>query len=98
MSPCTPDQVLTRSPRLSWRVLDGEVVILHPEAGTLHRLNDTGTAVWELLDGARDLNTIAATLAEDFDVAPDLAAAELTHLADDLVEAGLVEVNVGVAS
>lgn len=92
MSRCTPDAVLAHSPRLSWRVLAGEVVILHPEAGTLHRLNDTGTVVWGHLDGRRDLGTIASVLSDEFDVSPDTATTELTLLADELIDAGLVEV------
>lgn len=91
MSRCTPEAVLDHSPRLSWRMLAGEVVILHPEAGTLHRLNDTGSAMWERLDGTRDVATIAAVLADEFDVTVDVATAELTLLADELIEAGLAE-------
>lgn len=86
----SPDAVLARSDRVSWRVLEGDALILHPEAGTLHRLNGTGTRAWELLDGSRSLSTIAAALADEYEVS---AADALTQLADvgaELVAAGLV--------
>ena len=88
----SPDRVLARSGRVSWRVLEGDAVILYPEAGTLHRLNGTGTRLWELLDGERSLHVIAETLMSEYDVALDQAVAELADVAGDLVTAGLAEV------
>lgn len=88
----SPDAVLARSDRLSWRILDGDALILHPEAGTLHRLNGTGTRFWELLDGSRAIDAIAAALAEEYEVTPEDAVEQLTELADELLEADLLEV------
>ena len=88
----SPSTVLVRSDRLSWRVLDGEALILHPSAGTLHRLNDTGTRLWELLDGARSLEAIATTLTDEYEITADDALEQLLALAGDLVEGDLVEV------
>lgn len=87
-----PEAVLQRSDRLSWRVLEGDAVILHPEAGTLHRLNGTGTRLWELMDGSRDLATIAQLLIDEYEVDLPTATEEVVAVAGDLVEAGLAEV------
>lgn len=91
--PVSPDAVLTRSERLAWRVLAGEAVILFPEAGTLHRLNGTGTRLWELLDGERSLAEIGAGMVGEYEVRAEDAVAGLQALASDLVDAGLVEVS-----
>ena len=88
----SPELVLSRSDRLSWRVLDDEALILHPEAGTLHRLNGTGTRFWELLDGARSIAAIAGALVEEYEVTCDDAIAQLEGLARELLDANLVEV------
>jgi hypothetical protein len=93
MTALSPDTVLGRNDRLSWRVLEGEAVVLYPEAGTLHRLNRTGTRCWELIDGACSIGEIAQLLAAEFDVAPDAAVGDLQALAEDLVAAELVEVH-----
>ena len=87
-----PEAVLQRSDRLSWRVLEGDAVILHPEAGTLHRLNGTGTRLWELMDGARDLAAIAQLLTDEYEVDLPTATEEVVAVAGDLVDAGLVDV------
>ena len=88
----SPDAVLARSSRLSWRVLDGDALILHPEAGTLHRLNETGTRVWELLDGERSLADVADELTAEYEVSADEAVDHVLELAGDLQENDLVEV------
>ena len=92
MTALSPEAVLGRNERLSWRVLEGEAVVLFPEAGTLHRLNPTGTRCWELLDGARTLAEVGESLSEEYDVAPDAAVLQLQALAADLVAARLAEV------
>ena len=86
----SPDAVLARSDRVSWRVLEGDALILHPEAGTLHRLNGTGTRAWELLDGSRSLSTIAAALADEYEVSTADALTQLADVGAELVAAGLV--------
>ena len=85
----SPDAVLVRSDRLSWRILEGDALILHPEAGTLHRLNGTGTRTWELLDGSRSLETIAAALTDEYEVTADDALEQVTELGGELLVAGL---------
>lgn len=92
MPALSPDSVLARNERLSWRILDDEAVILFPDAGTLHRLNGTGTRVWELLDGARSLADVGSLITDEFEVASDEALADLCTLAGDLVEADLAQV------
>jgi Coenzyme PQQ synthesis protein D (PqqD) len=86
------DTVLVRNPRLSWRVLEDEAVILYPEEGTLHRLNVTGTQVWEQLDGTTPLSLIAKSLTTEFEVTIEDAERDLRTLAAELFEAKLVEV------
>ena len=92
MPELSPDTVLTRNERLSWRVLEDEAVILFPDAGTLHRLNGTGTRAWELIDGRRSIGEISQALTDEFEVASDTALAEVQTLAADLVAADLAQV------
>ena len=92
MPELSPDTVLTRNERLSWRILEDEAVILFPDAGTLHRLNGTGTRAWELIDGRRSIGEISQALTDEFEVASDTALAEVQTLAADLVAADLAKV------
>lgn len=92
MSALSPESVLVRNERLAWRVLGDEAVILFPEAGTLHRLNATGTVMWEQLNGDRTLADISTFLVSEYDAEHTEVVRDLTHLAGDLVDAGLARV------
>jgi hypothetical protein len=54
------------------RQIEGELIIVPLTAGfgdledELYTFNETGRAVWRLLDGQRDLNAVVALLAEQF--------------------------------
>jgi hypothetical protein len=89
----SPESVLSRSDRLSWRVLEGEVVVLFPDAGTLHRLNPTGTRCWELVDGRRTLAELGEELSAEYSASAAEIVSDLEVLATDLVAAGLAEVH-----
>ncbi|MCU1459954.1 MAG: hypothetical protein JWO37_29 [Acidimicrobiales bacterium] len=90
MPALSPDLVPVRNERLSWRVLEGEALILFPEAGTLHRLNETGTCVWQHVDGERSVESIVALLIDEYDVTTDEASISVAAFVADLTDAGLL--------
>ncbi len=55
------------------REVEGEVIIVPLVAGIgdmddeLYTLNESGQAIWRLLDGRRNLRKVAAELAEEFE-------------------------------
>lgn len=54
-------------------------------------LNPVGARIWELLDGRRDLDAIAGTIVEEYEVEPDAARADVGEFIQSLEEAHLVE-------
>jgi hypothetical protein len=92
MTALSPESVLSRNERLTWRVLGGEAVVLVPDVAMLHRLNPTGTRCWELVDGTRSLAEVGENLCSEYAVAAEAVVADLQDWAADLVAAGLVEV------
>ena len=87
----------SRHPDVAWRSWGGEVVILTPAGhdaraaaaladGAEHDLNEVGSRIWELCDGARTVADIARALAEEFEVedadAQEDAAAFVAQLAE----------------
>lgn len=54
-------------------------------------LNPVGARIWELLDGRRDLDTIAGTICEEYEVELDAARADVDEFVRSLEEAKLVE-------
>jgi hypothetical protein len=73
----------TRNPKLAWREIDGEAVIISPEDSHVHELNETASLIWKSADGKHSTDEIAQTLAESYDVALLVAKTDV----DDLIEA-----------
>ena len=74
----------TKNPALAWREIDGQTVIISPADSVLHQLNETGSFIWKRLDGKHSTGAIAALLAEEYEVAPEVARADTEALVEKL--------------
>jgi hypothetical protein len=54
-------------------------------------LNDTAACVWELLAQERSLDELSAAVAERFDVAAEIARADVQTFVDEISRLGLLE-------
>jgi hypothetical protein len=70
--------------------LDREVVLLHAVTKDYFRLNETGQAIWRLIEEGRDVDGIIAGVLGAFEVEREVARAEVTRLLDELRDAGLL--------
>lgn len=69
----------------------GETVfLLDPASGEYFTLDDVGGRVWELCDGTRTDEAIAAALADEYDAPADQILDDVRALLDDLAESNLV--------
>jgi hypothetical protein len=85
-------KVPVRASSAAWRRVDGEMVVLQPDAGELVGLNGVGGRVWELIDGVRSVDEIARTVgAEYHDAPPERVAADVVAFVRELAAAKLVE-------
>lgn len=82
-----------RSEHVTWKALEGESVLLNLDSGVYFSLNETGTAAWELFDGATSLTTIGEALSTRFDVSAELARQDLLELTQTLLTEGLVTIH-----
>ncbi|MHB1131350.1 MAG: PqqD family protein [Chloroflexota bacterium] len=55
-----------RSPHVTERLVDGELVLYDPQRQRVHVLNATAALIWHLCDGRRDRTAIAASLSARF--------------------------------
>ncbi len=69
---------------------DGGLVVL-PGRAEVKVLNPVGIAVFSLLDGSRDLDTLAAAVAGEFEIELDQAKADVVSFLADLQREGLLE-------
>ena len=81
-----------REPSAAWRVIDGEAVMVLPGTGKVHTLNEVGTRFWELVDGQRTLEEIAAALADEFDAPAERIGADCRTFVEELTARGLLTV------
>jgi hypothetical protein len=69
----------------------GEMVLLIPSSGKYFGLNAVGASFWELMDGERSLDDIAAVLAEQYNVEISVVRADLLELAEQLAASQLID-------
>lgn len=73
------------------REVEGETVLLDLASGTYFGLNAVGGRVWELIDGdGLTLDQICGCIETEFEVARKVVDGDITALARELVERGLV--------
>ena len=95
-----------RHPDVAWRSWGGEVVILTPAGhdahapagqadGAEHDLNEVASHIWELCDGARTVEEIAADVEREFEVDAATARADALELVEDLVRHNLLVLHLG---
>lgn len=85
------DRIRHRAEVVSGTVGD-EAVLVTPNQARVRMLNETGTRLWELADGSHTLQEMADVLAAEYDVSPDLAAADVLQFAGEMLAAGPVEI------
>ncbi len=66
-----------RNPKLAWREIDGEAVIISPEDSHVHELNETASLVWSNADGKHSVDEIAGVIAARYEVALPEAKADV---------------------
>ncbi len=82
------------------REIEGELIIVPLVAGIgdledeLFTLNETGKAIWDLLDGKRDIGQVTGALAESYESTPGEIERDVFGLVEELLKRRmLVEVN-----
>jgi len=70
--------------------LDGGTIVYHLVTGEVHRLDQTGSIVWQFLDGQTTVEELAGDLAAAFEVAPGVVGGAVRNLLDRLGESFLL--------
>ena len=83
--------VLRRADRTAWQTFDGRVVVLDIPSRTMFGLNPTAAHVWQELDGERDLDSIASTLADNHQLPHARVSSDVIAFAEQLLARGCIE-------
>ena len=95
MTTVTPDDIFIRSTNATHQTVAGEAILIDLNTGSYYSLNETGTWLWEHLDGKHTIDELAADLAVACDI-PDqvsMVQQDLNDLVANLLKEGLVIVS-----
>ena len=90
----SPEKIYLPSEDIVAREIEGEVIIVPLVAGIgdmedeLYTLNETGRAIWKLLDGTRNLREITIKLSEEFE--GDEIAQDVFGFVSEMMKRGLL--------
>jgi len=69
--------------------LDGEAVLLDPQAGLYFGLNDVGAAIWSMIASPCRVSDICASIVTRFDVDDDTCHDDVQSLIEELLSRNL---------
>lgn len=92
MTTVTPDSVFRRSPNATHQTVAGEAILIDLNTGSYYSLNETGTWLWEHLDGKRTVGELASELAAVCNISDqvDVIKGDVIELLTDLTREKLV--------
>lgn len=77
-------------PDLSFRIIDGEAVILQVATTTYYSLNPTGTVLWEALRDGATRDEMVGKILETYDVDRPTAEKDVDALLEDMTRENLL--------
>jgi hypothetical protein len=90
------DDVFSPSKDVVARKIEGEMIIIPLTAGIgdleddLYTLNETGQAVWEKLDGKKDVGTIVKELSKEYGAPSDVIKKDVMGILSELARRRIV--------
>ncbi len=88
----TIETVVTKSPHVVSRDVDGEAVLVEPQNAMVSVISDVGTTIWGRIDGQRTVGDIVETIMADYDVSRDQAMSDAKDFLADLLDKALITV------
>jgi hypothetical protein len=92
----TLDTVCLPSEDVVAREIEGDTIIVPLVSGIgdaddeLYSLNETGRAIWHLLDGTRTLRDVVSALTDRFDATPSLVEGDVLGFVEEMVARGIL--------
>ena len=86
------DQIPVRSADVAMEVVEGELLLYHPQKASSVYLNQTAALVWGLCDGARSVGEIVRVLGDSYPEADASLTDEVLATLKQLQESGVLVV------
>lgn len=75
---------------LTWRLLDGDAVIVSPKSGKIRVLNHVGAYIWQLVVNEASSTEIVESLVTTYAISPQQAQADFDAFIEDLTKRELI--------
>ena len=87
-----------RTDDIAATVIDGEAVIINLSTGVYYSLMGTGVEAWTWIEQGHSLGAVAEALAARYEVSLERAAADVSHLGEEMLKEDLVSIAQETAS
>lgn len=82
--------LFSRNTRTASRTFDGIVMVITPDDRRIHKLNETASFIWSLLNkGESTAEQLAEKLADEFDCSDKTAVGDVKATLDGMLERGI---------
>jgi hypothetical protein len=88
----SPTVRVAPAPKVLFRELGGEAVILDLKTERYLGLDETGTRMWRLLTELDSIQAAYAALLDEYEVEPDRLREDLVRFVEELSSHGLIEI------
>ena len=79
------------APRMAWRVIEDKAYVFDPQSSELHELSETATFIWLAIDRGEETQTIASTIADEYEISPETALKDVLKLLGEFLKKGLIQ-------
>ena len=85
--------ITKRAPRLSFKTIGEETIVLDTKINKeVHKLDEVGTFIWNLLDGNRSINQICDLMVKEYEVNAEQCSKDLNEFVEQLKSKNLLEI------
>ncbi len=88
----TKDKVI-RNPKVAFRVIEGEAILLTPHNSMIHTFNPIGTVIWSLLDREKTISELVNALIEEYEATHKEAEQDVLKFIEQLYQRKMVLIN-----
>ena len=83
-------QVLRSADRVSWKIMDDLVIVVHLDTGAYFSLNETASAIWQQVIAGKSRTEVAEQVADNYEVDVEALGADVDKCIEEWLNEGLV--------
>jgi hypothetical protein len=64
-------------PDCAYQLMNNKIIIVYPKERTIHRLNETGSAIWKAIEKHKSIEELARFISNEYEVDYDTALKDI---------------------